>query len=397
MANDKGRRRRFGAIRRLPSGRYQARYPGPDGVMRPAPETFETIADADDWLAEKQTEIRRGDWRDPDAGSVNFKVYAEKWVEERELSVLSEDLYHYLLDDHILPTFGESDLDEITAPLVREWRAERLRTTKAKTTIAKAYRLLKGILETAVDDDLIKRNPCRIKGGGKEKAAERRIATVAQVDGLADQLGPRWRLMVYLGAYGPLRPEELAGLRRRDIDVEALKIMVRVAEPERTNGRRAPGDTKSEAGTRTVFLPEFLRPELRLHMELYAGKGADGLVFVGEKGAAFRRSTFGRKWRKARTVVDVPDGFRFYDLRHTGHTLSTRSGATLKDTMVRAGQSSEKAALIYQHSDDDRQQEVAAGLDATVRKARQEAAVVPDEDSVDPDDQRSGTDLARGD
>lgn len=84
-----------------------------------------------------------------------------------------------------------------------------------------------------------------------------------------------------------------------------------------------------------------------------------------------------------------------YDLRHTGGTLSTRSGATLKDTMVRAGQSSEKAALIYQHSDDDRQQEVAAGLDATVRKARQEAAAVPVEGAVDPDDQPSGTDLAR--
>lgn len=397
MANAKGRRRRFGAIRRLPSGRYQARYPGPDGVMRPAPETFETIADADDWLAEKQTEIRRGDWRDPEAGSVNFKVYAEKWVEERELSVLSEDLYHYLLNDHILPTFGESDLDEITAPLIREWRAERLRTTKAKTTTAKAYRLLKSIMETAVDDDLIKRNPCRIKGAGKEKAAERRIATVAQVDALADQLGPRWRLMVYLGAYGPLRPEELAGLRRRDVDIDALKITIRVAEPERTNGRRAPGDTKSDAGTRTVHLPEFLRLELRLHMELYPGKGPNGLVFLGEKGAAFRRSTFGRKWRKARTIVGVPEGFRFYDLRHTGHTLSTRSGATLKDTMVRAGQSSEKAALIYQHSDDDRQQEVAAGLDATVRKARQEAAAVPEAQLTAPDDQASGTNLARGD
>ncbi|MGW3123832.1 tyrosine-type recombinase/integrase [Streptomyces sp. NPDC001107] len=378
MANSKGRRRRFGAIRRLPSGRYQARYPGPDGVMRPAPETFATTADADDWLAEKQTEIRRGEWRDPDAGSVNFRVYAEKWVEERDLEVLSEDLYHYLLDKHILPTFGESDLDEITAPAVREWRAERLRTTGAKTATAKAYRLLKSIMETAVDDDLIKRNPCRIKGAGKEKAAERRIATVVQVDGLADNIGPRWRLMIYLGAYGPLRPEELAGLRRRDIDVQALKITVRCAEPERTNGRRAPGDTKSEAGTRTVYLPEFLRSELRVHMELYAGKGPDGLVFLGEKGAPFRRSTFGRKWRKARTVVGMPEGFRFYDLRHTGHTLSTRSGATLKDTMVRAGQSSEKAALIYQHSDDDRQQEVAAGLDATVRKARQEAAAVPE-------------------
>lgn len=66
-----------------------------------------------------------------------------------------------------LPTLGALDLDEITAPHVREWRAERLRATGTKTTVAKAYRLLKGIMETAVDDDLISRNPCRIKGAGR--------------------------------------------------------------------------------------------------------------------------------------------------------------------------------------------------------------------------------------
>ena len=81
---------------------------------------------------------------------------------------------------------------------------------------------------------------------------------------------------------------------------------------------------------------------------------------------------------------------RTHDLRHTCASLSTRSGATLKDTMVRAGQSSEKAALIYQHSDEERQEEVAAGLDdATVQKAREEAARKATEE-------RSGTDLARG-
>ncbi|WP_055565995.1 tyrosine-type recombinase/integrase [Streptomyces atriruber] len=390
MANDKGRRRRFGAIRRLPSGRYQARYPGPDGVMRPAPFTFETTADADDWLAEKQTEIRRGQWRDPDAAAVSFRTYAEKWVEERDLAPLTEDLYRYLLDKHLLPTFGDTDLDEITAPRVREWRTERLRTTGAKTITAKAYRLLKAVMETAVDDDLIDRNPCRIKGAGKEKAAERRIATVAQVDALAEAMGMRWRLMVYLGAYGPMRPEELAGLRRRDVDLDTLRIRVRLAEPERMNGRRVQGDTKSEAGTRTVVLPAFLHRELRWHMESYAEPGPKGLLFVGERGAPFRRSTFGRKWRKARGLVDgLPEGFRFYDLRHTGHTLTTRSGATLKDTMVRAGQSSEKAALGYQHSEDERQEEVAGMLHRTVRKARQTRA---EKEGGPP----SGTDLARG-
>ncbi|MEV7680379.1 hypothetical protein AB0O64_17790 [Streptomyces sp. NPDC088341] len=75
------------------------------------------------------------------------------------------------------------------------------------------------------------------------------------------------------------------------------------------------------------------------------------------------------KLPKARAAVALPAGFRFYDLRHTGHTLATRSGATLKDTMVRAGQSSERAALIYQHSDLEPQQEVASALDDLVRAA----------------------------
>jgi hypothetical protein len=71
----------------------------------------------------------------------------------------------------------------------------------------------------------------------------------------------------------------------------------------------------------------------------------------------------------ARAAVGLPEGFRFYDLRHTGLTLSTRSGAMLKDTMVRAGQSSEKAAMIYQHSDAERKREVAKRLDKTRRAA----------------------------
>lgn len=228
-------------------------------------------------------------------------------------------------------------------------------------------------MQTAVDDELIRRNPCRIPGAGKEDPDERPTATVEQVDALADAMGPRWRLMVYFGAYGPMRPEEQAPLRRRDISLEPLAARITEAAPELTTGRRVVGDPKSAAGKRTLYLPAFLSMEVKRHLEWFAEKDEDGLLFVGERGAPFRRSTFGRKWRKARAKVGLPDDFRFYDLRHTGHTLSTQSGATLKDTMVRAGQSTAKAALIYQHSDDDRQQEVADGIDAKVRDARQKA------------------------
>ncbi len=366
-----GKKRQFGRIRKLPSGRYQARYQGPDGIDRPAPHTFATKRDADDWLAERQAEIRRNEWVDPDAGAVNFGEYAARWVDERGLMPTTDELYRRLLRLHLLPTFGDKDLDEITAPAVRTWRAERLQAT-GSTTVAKSYRLLKAILQTAVEDELIRRNPCRIKGAGQESAPERPTATVEQVFAMADAVGPRWRLLVLLGAFATLRPEELAELRKDDVDLDTGTLRITLASPELTSGRRVTGPTKSDAGRRTLILPSFLHADLRRHVEWFAQKEPNGLLFVGPEGGLFRRSSFGRIWRKARVKVGLPVGFRFYDLRHTGNTLAAESGASLKDLMVRMGQSSVRAALIYQHSTLKRQREIAHDMDARVRKHRTE-------------------------
>lgn len=388
MPAAKGVKRRFGAVRQYRSGRWAASYLDPAGLRRHAAETFPTKTDAEVWLSQIEADLTRGDWTDPDAGAVNFEEYALRWVEERNLAPTSDELYRRLLRLHVLPTFHSVDLDEITSGRVRGWRAERLEATGA-TTVAKSYRLLKAIMETATDDELIRRNPCRIKGAGKEEAEERPIADVEQVDAVAEAMGPRWRLMVYFAAYGSLRPEEQAELRRSDVtlpdepdelkrrrDISREPVLLRIvrASPELTTGRRATGDPKSRAGRRVVVLPGFLTVDVRRHLDWFAAKEEDGLLFVGERGAPFRRSTFGRKWRKARAEVGLPEGFRFYDLRHTGNTLVTQSGGTLKDALVRAGQSSEKAALIYQHSTLERQKEVAAGLDARVRAERHDVA-----------------------
>jgi hypothetical protein len=249
MARKPQRRREFGNVRKTESGRFQARYWAPDGKRRYAPKTFETKTEATTWLALTQADIERKHWTDPDAGAVNFEDFARKWVGERGLAATTEDLYARLLARHIVPTFGTWDLDEIQPSDVRVWRAERLKATNgAKTTVAKSYRLLKAILQTAVDDDLLKSNPCRIKGAGKEEADERDVAEVEQVYALAEAIGPRWRIMIFLGAFASLRPEELAELRRSDIDVDEGVVWIRRAAPELTNGKKVIGDPKSRAG-----------------------------------------------------------------------------------------------------------------------------------------------------
>lgn len=265
-----------------------------------------------------EADLTRGDWRDPDAGAVNFGECALKWVDEREPAATTDEPDRRLLRLHILPGFESSDHDQITAPKGREWRAERRKATGA-TTVAKSYRLLKAILETATDDKLIRRNPCRIRGAGKESPAEREIATVEQVDALAEAVGIRWRLMVYLGAYGPLRPEEQAELRRKDVDVDTMTIRVRKAAPELNHRRPPPVRPPEHPNQRGEELLEPARPHLlrtlRIHQQTNASHAQQTLTAVvqaGREGAG----------RFPGIRPESGCGFRTFRLRCCGRNLT---------------------------------------------------------------------------
>ena len=206
MPNSKGRRRRSGAIRRLPSGRYQARYPGPDGILRPADDTFATKTEAEEWLTLKEAELLEGEWIDPDAGAVLVPDYGATWIEERPgLRPKTVLIYGGLLRSHIAPYFENVTVAGVSLARVRRWRKKLLDSGVSEVTAAKAYRLLRAIFNTALDDGLIRRNPCRIKGAGREHSPERPVLTVAQVYALADAVGLRYRALILLAAFTSLR------------------------------------------------------------------------------------------------------------------------------------------------------------------------------------------------
>lgn len=174
-------RRDFGRIRQLPSGRWQVRYCGTDGLLRPAPSTFERKRDAAEWLAAIRTEIGRGDWLDPDRGRVTFGEFGRRWLDERELAETTRQRYGYAFRLHLVPSFGNRPIAEIRESEIRTWRKERRDADVGPATIAKSYRLMHAIMATAVDDGLTRRNPCRIKGAGEERSEERKALTVEQV------------------------------------------------------------------------------------------------------------------------------------------------------------------------------------------------------------------------
>ncbi len=343
-------RRRTGSVRRLPSGRWQARYWDAAGNRVAAPKTFDTKGDARRWLSAVETDMSRGEWQDPRLGDVPFAEWAERWMVTKapKLAPATQDLYRYLLRRHVLPRFGSIAVGRITAAEVQAWLADLHRTDLSANTVAKAYRCLSGAMDGAVDAGLIARSPCTLKGAGTERHDEMQIATPEQVAALAAAVGPRWEALVFTAAYSGLRWGELAGLRRCDVDLDSNVVTVARKLGE-VNGTLTFSPPKTAAGKRTVGIPSFVARSLAVHIDLYALPGPEGLVFPSADGQPMRRSNFRRRvWEPATAEVGM-SGFRFHDLRHTAATLAAASGASLKALMARIGHASAAAALRYQH------------------------------------------------
>jgi integrase len=357
----------FGRIRKLPSGRYQAGYIGPDLALHHPASTFETLMDARAWLAQERRSIDAGNWVAPAARNQARKpatlgAFAEAWLADRQLKPRTRALYRALLDQKILPTLGDMPLKGITSLTVRQWYATL--PAEHPTRRAHAYSLLRTILGSAVTEDLIPANPCHIRGAGASRRVHQiKPATLTELEKIIAEMPDRYRLMVLLACWCALRFGELTELRRGDIDLKNGRVNVQRGVTW-VDGRPIVGPPKSAAGIRAVAIPPHLLPVVRQHLNDHAGWGRDGLLFPAPvSGHQLSSGGFHKTWDEARIAAGRPD-LRFHDLRHTGAVLAAQSGATLAELMGRLGHSTATMAIRYQHIAADRDQEIARRLSA---------------------------------
>lgn len=363
-------RRHFGRVRQLPSGRWQARYPGPDGMLRPAPKTFTTRKEAEKWLTDKEHEINHGDWIDPTAGRVLVVEYVRTWVTDRDIRRRTRENYGAYLRNQITPYLDGVYVNDLTSARVRSWLRRMREAGVGDQRRAGAYRLLRAVLNTAVNEDhMIKRNPCNIRGAGTVETPEREVITLDQVFALAEALPKRYRLMVLLATFVTLRWGELVGLRRERVNLETSTLRIAENGIQGDKGPIEDGDPKTLKGFRTVAFPEFLGREIEGHLAEFVSEEPNALVFVGPRGGRPMRNNFHRLWDKARVKVGVPE-LHFHDLRHTGSTLAAEAGANLAELMQRMGHSTSRAALIYLHATQRRDREVADRIGKLAEAAR---------------------------
>ncbi len=283
-----------------------------------------------------------------------FGDYALEWLDLRiDLAERTQELYAWLLSRHIDPTFGSMSLGSIDTPAVRRWHVGIARTHP--TTAAKAYRLMSSIMRTAVTDGIVQTNPCQVRGAAVERAPERPVATMAEVEELAKLMPSELQAAVVLAAWCQLRRGEVRGLRRKDIDLDLGLVTVEVTRTTAMSGRTIVKEPKTRAGRRSVAVPGNALALLALHLDAHVGEDEDALVVGGTD------RSLSMAWAAARAGIGRND-LRFHDLRHSGLTWSAATGASVAELMRRAGHASQAAALRYQHATDERDRAIARAL-----------------------------------
>ncbi|MGH9121577.1 MAG: tyrosine-type recombinase/integrase [Acidimicrobiales bacterium] len=292
-------RRPFGRVRKLPSGRWQARYP--DGLGRDvaAPTTFPTKADAALFLAKVQTEMERGEWIDPALGRITFREWAQEWLAAnpaKRATTLARD--RVVLNTHFLPLLGDRPLSKISPAHVKGC-VDAMTAKLAPATVRTNLAVFKAVMNAAVQADRIARSPVRAIRLTSGPGRDRPTLTFDELARLAGTIPDQNRAFILIAGVLGLRWSEAVGLQVGDVDFLRRTLTVRRTISE-VEGRFHEADTKTRSSRRTLSLPTFLIDEIAHHLAAdRPGVGKDDLVFTAPHGGPVRRSFEGRLFKQA--------------------------------------------------------------------------------------------------
>jgi len=382
------------SAQKRPNGKWLGRYRGPDGKERS--RSFNRKVDARRWAQEQENKVRSMDWSDPSRAKVTVGELAGPWLDAQEVKPKTRASYKSLLRTCVLPRWGGVRLDHITATAVKTWvatmtgsRGEVLSASRRR----QAYNILTAILDSAVQDGRIARNPARPSGSqGRARflppisqGKKHRYLRHEEVLRLADAADGYEALVLVLGYCG-LRIGEATALRVRDVDVLKRRIFVGRSLAE-VDGRLHFGTTKTHAA-RWVSFPAFMAESLA---EVMVGKAADDLLFTSPRGEPLRQSNWrSRVFDPAAREAGL-EGLTPHDLRHTAASLAVASGANVKAVQQMLGHASAAMTLdVYADLFDDELDAVASRLDEAVSRTRADLLRTEDTPEVVPLFVRSG-------
>jgi integrase len=340
--------------------RWRARYRDPSGRERA--KSFARKVDAERFLVAIEDAKLRGAYVDPAAGKVPFSEWAERWyTTTAHLKPSTRRDYRMLLDHQVLPVFADWALASIDTLAVREWRSGLLAGGLSPKRAGKALQVLSQILASAVEGGRLARNPAAGVKPPKVQRKEMHFLDADQVEWLAAATDERYRPLILFAAYTGLRPCELVALRVGRLDL--LRCTARVVEAAVEVSRLEWGPVKTHEA-RTVRMPRSVAEEVAASLAARP-HNREALVFTAPMGGPLSRADFARNYFKPAVLAAneamtklpkdqrpalLPEGLRFYDLRHTCASLLIAQGASIKAVQAQLGHATASITLdTYGH------------------------------------------------
>ncbi len=353
-----------GVVKDSRDGQWLARWRDPGGRQRK--KSFDRKVDAQRWLDQMRADTHRGQYIDPRAGTVLVGDLARTWA--GGLSHLKESTaatYRGIVRVHILPAFGAWRLDEVRRSDVQAWVERMSKSGKAPGTVRQSHRALSLILDTAVDDGRVARNPAYGVKLPRQRRAEPRFLDAPEVARLVSAAGDQGPAMSILALCG-LRFGELAALRVRDVDPVRRRLTIAGSVTE-VGGRLVRSSPKT-GRTRSVPYPPSLGTSLHT---LTKGKHPDDQLLTAPEGGPLRlRNWRARVFDPAARAIGRPD-ITPHDLRHTAASLAIKAGANVKAVQQMLGHASAAMTLdVYAGLFPDDLDSVAEALDGLMTRAQ---------------------------
>lgn len=324
---------------------YKVYWRDPSGKVRT--RTFTASADARRFARDVEGRKDRGDYVDPKAGEITLVDMLAHYLATADLRATTRAKYATLGRLYLTDGIGERPLRTITKGDVRTFYAGLRDASKGTATIEAVARLLHRILEVAVDEDRIGRNPARGVRVAPSERREARFLTETEVAQIANEVPERYRALVWTLALAGLRIGEASALRVRNVNDSHIRVSESSAE---VAGRKITTSPKS-GKARTVDIPPELRKMLREHIHAYSNAfDPEALVFTGPDGGQIRQNAFRKRiFQPAAERVGIEPVPTVHDLRHTAASFMARSGFTLLEAAGQLGHGATAMTQRYSH------------------------------------------------
>ena len=289
----------------------------------------------------------------PPVVKTKFSDYIVQW--RRIFKTGKAATYEVFMDAKqsvLLKWFGDKYIEDITPTDVQDFLSHRAKTYK-KATVKADWAMLKEVLDSAVSDDLIVKNPAKDKrvhnpakaGEGTAPLTREQIASIQKA--IPELEDSRERCLIALLAYTSMRREEVLGLMWENINFETRMIEIKQAVVHPVNVA-VTKETKNEFSVRPFPMCD------QLYNILLGSRKERGYVISKEDGSPVSQVTYRRLWDSLKSHIELY-GMTAINFRTTFATMMVASGVDIKTTQALMGHSTPEMTLkVYAKKEESR-------------------------------------------